>query len=877
MLALVTAAPAQEAYAFASGLRVVLAPEAAAPRVSTSMVLDAGALDDPEGREGVAHLVEHLWFDSRDANGPTAWDTLQALGCHVGASTWPEYTEFRAACPALAVDDLLALELRRLHRPLANVDEADLTLARRVVLAEEAEDGRGRVMASRLMEALYPADHPLHDWARRPELAPRLSRHDVDTFAGIHYVPANATLAITGGFRAEAVLRVLEARLGPALADPPARTPRRVPPPFRRAIRLAARTIEAPVSRAAVTLAWSLPPGRVGGFEREALLDLVGNALHHAFRYDRRVVALGCGDLPSSLATPLTCGLELADDADADDVAAALRFVADGLWWGGNAARLRAVFPAARSQHAVAVREAAHRHDAAMGGSAGWLALSALLGGDADPFARSLDAARHARVGDLLDVAREHLAPDRALVIVWRPAPKGPPAPLRGEDPVAVAHPVAPVAPAVVPAISAAARRLPNGLEVLAVQRADVVQLHAAARVAWGEGLDGAAEVVAWRSDGHTPTPLLRDVLPFDGDDARGALHGVIGDATDAEIVLRRLRERVGARTVHLDVREPWLDRARILATRRAERAAYWAEALPLAALDVTGDAAARIVAADLDAMTPYLGLDTRATVSDRARARYRPENTELVLVGPGSPEAALEAAARVFEGWSVPEGDAGEPLAGHAADVPPLVVVDDPDARQALLAWRCPVRGEAPARALAGELVNVGVFDALRARTGWAYGPWGAVEAITPETFHLAVGASVPVDRVAAALAAVEGVVRGLPDLDDDAIARAREAWLWRTAPAFATPGALAGLALDPEGLRSPADLAGWVAAVRAVDGRALGRVLDGCLDHARVGVAGPAAGIAPELAAAGRPAEVWAPAEARARVAAPATPTSP
>jgi zinc protease len=858
-----------EVLAFPSGLRVVLAPTPDAPRVATSMVIGAGTLDDPEGREGVAHLVEHLWFDSHEGIGPTAWDELHGLGCAIAADTWPEYTRFGTSCPPAAVDALLALELRRVLRPLAGVEDEALALAQRVVAAEEVErDTAGAELGTSLLQALYPADHPVRARLARPRLAPGSTRHDAVTFAEVQYRPEQAVLAVTGRFDATAVRAWLTMKLGPPAVDPPPRAPTRTAPPFRRALRLAPRALPTTLPYPAVSMAWSLPPGRVSFFERALLADLVGRALWHRYRHDGRVIDLGCADDAQALATPLVCFLGLSDDASADDLAADVRTAVDGFWEGASAAHLRDIFAAARSQTLVDVRATVGSFDTG-GGLADTLALSVLLGGTAEALDTLAGTVRAATIGDMLEVAREHLSPERALVVAWRPTPRAPVGFLAG--PALTPPPRNPLPPPF-PAPDAVAideRTLPNGLRVLAIQRTGTPLLHAAARIAWPQDArDGYAGAVAERGEGATPASLLKDVIPWSGRVPGGEIEGVVGDAADAPLVLDRLLGRLHKRTMAVDPYDPWVRRARIRAERDRDKATWWAYTLPRIALDPSGEARARAALVHLDAMgAVYLPQQSRTL--GLQLARFRPDGTTIVLVGPQPPSAQLDAAARIFSTWTVtaaaPTPSELDPVAPIA--VPPLLVVDAPGAPATGIAWRCPIGAdEATARVL-GELVQERIFASLRADTGWSYGPSAGVQ-LAGGWPTLWIGATVPTADVAAALVAIESTVATLASgsVPPDALARAREGWLWSNAPASAEPGAVLDLAFGPDGMRSAADLRAVPARIRAVTGASVATSLALCRAQTHVALAGPADVLRVTLAA--QAPEVWTVAEARARV---------
>lgn len=122
-------------FTFPSGLRILFQVEHTQPVVSVAMVIDAGSADDPKGQEGVAHLVEHLWFRSRRALG-TVHEIHHQFGASANAATGPDETVFVTDVAKGEIVELLKLEAQRLVDPLAGVTKAELDAEREVVRNE---------------------------------------------------------------------------------------------------------------------------------------------------------------------------------------------------------------------------------------------------------------------------------------------------------------------------------------------------------------------------------------------------------------------------------------------------------------------------------------------------------------------------------------------------------------------------------------------------------------------------------------------------------------------------------------------------------------------------------------------------------------------
>ena len=78
--ATITPAAAQrfgaESFTLANGLEVVVVPNHRVPAVTQMVWYKVGAADDPRGKSGIAHFLEHLMFKGTEANPPGAFSAL---------------------------------------------------------------------------------------------------------------------------------------------------------------------------------------------------------------------------------------------------------------------------------------------------------------------------------------------------------------------------------------------------------------------------------------------------------------------------------------------------------------------------------------------------------------------------------------------------------------------------------------------------------------------------------------------------------------------------------------------------------------------------------------------------------------------------------
>jgi len=188
---------------FPSGLRLVVHEDPRLSRVTMNVSYRVGATDEPEGKEGLAHLVEHLTFRARPG-GERALrlsSLLLASGAEFNAVTSYDGTDYFFIAPPEQFPLLAALEAERLREPLAHVTEEDFRVAREVVVAElrqRYETSPEGAQQRWLHEELLPG----HPYGRTPGGTPESLRHltleDARAFVKAHYTPAHVVVVVSG-------------------------------------------------------------------------------------------------------------------------------------------------------------------------------------------------------------------------------------------------------------------------------------------------------------------------------------------------------------------------------------------------------------------------------------------------------------------------------------------------------------------------------------------------------------------------------------------------------------------------------------------------------------------------------------------------------
>lgn len=220
-----------ELFEVTNGLRVAMIPDASTNLVTIDVRYDVGSAEDPDGRAGMAHLVEHALFLLRATpDGPTIMDELGELTLHMNAATSWDYTSYTATVAPRDLARVLAIEARRMRPSCDALDDASFLRERDVVLNEDRESFTpGSATMYRALEEVYGKNHPYTRPIGSPEIA-TATRAEVCKFISDHYAPERAKLVISGRIDPEEVQALVgrtfapiaRANLGPRAPAPAA-------------------------------------------------------------------------------------------------------------------------------------------------------------------------------------------------------------------------------------------------------------------------------------------------------------------------------------------------------------------------------------------------------------------------------------------------------------------------------------------------------------------------------------------------------------------------------------------------------------------------------------------------------------------------------
>lgn len=220
-------------YRLDNGMDIVVIEDHRAPVVTHMVWYRVGAADEPPGKSGIAHFLEHLLFKGTDDLAPGEFQRIiEANGGNDNAFTSQDYTAYFQRIAADRLDLMMQLEADRI-RDLV-LSEADVLTELQVILEERnsrVENNPAAIFGEQRTAALYlnhPYGIPIIGW--RHEIL-GLTLDDALSFYRTYYAPNNAILIVAGDVQPDQVLAMAKEHYGPlAPSDLPPRIRPQEPP-----------------------------------------------------------------------------------------------------------------------------------------------------------------------------------------------------------------------------------------------------------------------------------------------------------------------------------------------------------------------------------------------------------------------------------------------------------------------------------------------------------------------------------------------------------------------------------------------------------------------------------------------------------------------
>lgn len=269
-----------ESFRLENGLEVIVIPDHRAPVATHMLWYRVGSAEEPDGKSGIAHFLEHLMFKGTEQVPGNDFSRIVARkGGQNNAFTSYDYTAYYQ-------------RVAKEHLPLMMEMEADrmtnLTLALEDVLPERdvvLEERRSRIenrpaaiLGEKMSAALYgehPYGRPIIGWREEIEA---LDGEDALAFYRRFYAPDNAALVLSGDVDAAEARRLAERHYGDIPAGGIGERAARTPMAAREA---AARVVyeDARVAQPSLQRYYLVDSYRTAGMETATAIDMLAEIL----------------------------------------------------------------------------------------------------------------------------------------------------------------------------------------------------------------------------------------------------------------------------------------------------------------------------------------------------------------------------------------------------------------------------------------------------------------------------------------------------------------------------------------------------------------------------------------------------------------------
>ena len=211
-----------DTFMLTNGMQVVVVTNKRAPIVTHMVWYKVGSADEPKGKSGIAHFLEHMMFKATTHMKSGEFSsTVARNGGRDNAFTSYDYTGYFQIIAKDRLELVMRMEADRMTNVLFNDEQVE---PERQVILEERNMRTDNSPEARLSEEInaaffrnHPYQIPIIGWRHEIQA---LSRQDLESFYKLWYHPNNAILVVAGDVTAADVKPLAEKYYGVIPAGP---------------------------------------------------------------------------------------------------------------------------------------------------------------------------------------------------------------------------------------------------------------------------------------------------------------------------------------------------------------------------------------------------------------------------------------------------------------------------------------------------------------------------------------------------------------------------------------------------------------------------------------------------------------------------------
>lgn len=205
-----------ETFTLKNGMQVVVVSNHRMPVVTHMVWYKTGSADEPAGKTGVAHLLEHLMFKgTKNLPSGEFSQRVARIGGSENAFTSRDYTGYYQTVAVQHLESMMTMEADRMRNLI--LDKKEVDTERMVVLEERrmrTDNDPAAILREHVNAAMYlnyPYRLPVIGWEHEIR---SLTVEDLRDFYEHWYTPANAILVVAGDITAEQLRPLAEKTYG---------------------------------------------------------------------------------------------------------------------------------------------------------------------------------------------------------------------------------------------------------------------------------------------------------------------------------------------------------------------------------------------------------------------------------------------------------------------------------------------------------------------------------------------------------------------------------------------------------------------------------------------------------------------------------------
>ncbi|MDP1759118.1 MAG: pitrilysin family protein [Thermodesulfovibrionales bacterium] len=203
-------------YKLDNGLKVLVIEDHKAPLATFQIWYRVGSRDEPAGKSGISHLLEHMMFKGTPKYGSKAFSKMvKKKGGVDNAFTTKDYTMYYQTLASDRIDISIELEADRMQNLI--LDPKEVIAERNVVMEERRmryEDDPQNSLYEEVLAAAFKS-HPYHwpviGWM--PDIS-SIEREGLLSHYKAYYSPDNAVIVVSGDVQADEIIKKIKASFG---------------------------------------------------------------------------------------------------------------------------------------------------------------------------------------------------------------------------------------------------------------------------------------------------------------------------------------------------------------------------------------------------------------------------------------------------------------------------------------------------------------------------------------------------------------------------------------------------------------------------------------------------------------------------------------